>query len=362
MKIVFIADALDTQYAGIHFYCKELLAAFDNLNPKHQIFVIRSKKSNLFKNVKEVVIPIGAGIKNSYRFRQFSSIPNFINKIEASIAFETAHFGPFRISSKTKKATFIHDLTPIQFPHFHSKSSTLAHKFLMPRIVKNADKIFTNSKYSESSIQQLYPLSKNKTAVTYLASKKFNQKSIDYKALKEKFKITKSYLLFTGTIEPRKNLKNLLIAFDNLEIENKPQLLLAGKKGWIEDSTYQMIQKNKNVVELGYIKEEELAALYQNALAFVFPSLYEGFGIPVLEAMQNDCPVLCSNTSVLPEIVGDAALQFNPNNANEIKKAIEKIIRDQELRQQLIQKGKERVKFFSWKKTAKETLAILESM
>jgi len=362
MKIVFIADALDTQYAGIHFYCKELLNAIDNLNPNHQIFVIRSKKTKEFKNIEEVVFPIGSGIKNNYRMRQFISIPNFINKLGASIAFETAHFGPFRIASKTKKVTFIHDLTPIQFPKFHSRSSTLAHKFLMPSVINNADKILTNSKYSESIIQKLFPISKDKTAVTYLAAKKFTKNSISFEALQEKYKTGSSYLLFTGTIEPRKNLKKLLLAFENLELANKPKLLLAGKKGWIDDATYKMINQNKNVIELGYISDDELAVFYKNAIAFIFPSLYEGFGIPVLEAMQNNCPVLCSNTSVLPEITEDAALLFDPNNEIEIKQCIESVIHDKELRNNLIQKGKERVKFFIWQKTAKDTLTILESL
>jgi len=362
MKIVFIADALDTQYAGIHFYCKELLKALDHLNSKHQLFVIRSKKTNAFKNIKEIIIPIGSGLKNNYRFRQFSSIPNTINQLEANIAFETAHFGPFRLASEIKKVTFIHDLTPIQFPKFHSKSSTFAHKILLPGILKNADKILTNSKYSESIIHKNFPVSQHKTAVTYLAAKSFEDRPLGFEALKKKYRITKPYLLFTGTIEPRKNLFNLLSAYENLKLDNKPQLLLAGKKGWIDAATYKKISQNENVIELGYVKEDALHALYQNAIAFVFPSFYEGFGIPVLEAMQNDCPILCSNTSVLPEIVKDAALLFNPNAINEIEKCIEKIIHNSDLRRELIQKGKERIKFFSWEKTAQETLQILETM
>jgi len=160
----------------------------------------------------------------------------------------------------------------------------------MPSVLKNADKIIANSYHTEKIIHQYYHFTKKKTAVTYLAAKqKINDFSNEVETLNN-LKINKPYFLFIGTLEPRKNLKTLIAAYQKLEIENKPKLVLAGKKGWIENETYLIIKNNSNIIETGFVSDEVLATLYKNALAFVFPTYYEGFGLPLLEAMQYNCP------------------------------------------------------------------------
>jgi glycosyltransferase involved in cell wall biosynthesis len=184
--------------------------------------------------------------------------------------------------------------------------------------------------------------------------------------LKKKFQISDQYILFVGTLQPRKNITRLIEAFSCL----KPyalslrslQLVIVGKKGW----QYKEILKAPNkfgvadrVKFLDFVSDEDLPSLYKNALCYVLPSLYEGFGLPVLEAMKYDCPVITSNVSSLPEAGGDAALYVDPMNVQDIAEKIELLIRDEKLRRELIGKGRKQIKKFSWEKAAKETLKVL---
>jgi len=143
------------------------------------------------------------------------------------------------------------------------------------------------------------------------------------------------------------------------------QLLIVGKKGWQYDEILAAPEKygvTDSVKFLDFVSDEELGTLYKHAVAYVLPSLYEGFGLPVLEAYQNDCPVITSNVSSLPEAAGDGALLIDPEKTEEITKAMKKLLDDPKLRKKLVENGKEQLKKFSWEKTAKETLHVLEDM
>jgi glycosyltransferase involved in cell wall biosynthesis len=176
--------------------------------------------------------------------------------------------------------------------------------------------------------------------------------------------LNEKYLLYVGTIQPRKNIELLINAFKMLiEEGTELKLVIAGKKGWLYDEILnraKALHIEDKVIFTGFIPDSEIADLYKNAQAFVLPSLYEGFGIPVLEAMYYGCPVIASNVSSIPEIGADACLYFNPKDTVELKNKILELLGNDVLRRSLIKKGSERVENFSWEKCGKETLEVLK--
>jgi glycosyltransferase involved in cell wall biosynthesis len=180
------------------------------------------------------------------------------------------------------------------------------------------------------------------------------------KFLKTKYGIEGDYVLFVGTLQPRKNIARLIEAFSR--IKDNTQLVVVGKKGWLYEEILEAPKKfgvQDRVKFLDFVPDEDLPLFYQNALCFVLPSLYEGFGLPVLEAMKYGCPVITSNVSSLPEAGGDAALYFNPEDISDIAANLRLMITKPQLRKELIKKGFEQIKKFSWEKTARETLKTL---
>jgi glycosyltransferase involved in cell wall biosynthesis len=182
--------------------------------------------------------------------------------------------------------------------------------------------------------------------------------------LNKKFSIAGKYVLFVGTLQPRKNIVRLTEAFSKLE-EKDLNLVVVGKKGWQYEEILDAPKKynvEKKVLFLDSVSDSDLFSLYKNAQCFVLPSLYEGFGLPILEAMQYGCPVITSNVSSLPEAGGDAALYFDPLNIEDMAQKIKMVLTDTNLREEMIKKGYNQIKKFSWEKTAKETLEVLESL
>jgi glycosyltransferase involved in cell wall biosynthesis len=166
-------------------------------------------------------------------------------------------------------------------------------------------------------------------------------------------------------VEPRKNLKNLLLAYSILpkSLTDEVKLVIAGFRGWKNEEIMSLLMKlKKNVFYFGYVSDEELAILYNSAVVFVYPSFYEGFGLPNIEAMACGCPVITSDIPVMREICGDAACYVNPYEIESIKDGIIKVLEDKDFRNELVQKGFQRIKNFSWEKSASEHLKIFKSL
>ena len=282
------------------------------------------------------------------------------------------------------------DLSYIHFPEMFKKSDLYQLKNWTAYSVKKAKKILTISEASKNDIIRVYQVPEDRVVVTYPGIKQelgiMNQES-GISRIKKRYGIEGNYILFVGTLQPRKNITRLIEAFSKLlhnysssersesrsqkdssrlRSNNKElQLVVVGKKGWLYEDILEAPKKfgvQERVKFLDFVSDEDLALLYKNALCFVLPSLYEGFGLPVLEAMQYGCPVITSNISSLPEAGGDAALYVNPENVSDISSKIEKLIKNEKLRQEMIEKGYKQVKKFSWEKTARETLRVLESI
>jgi len=247
--------------------------------------------------------------------------------------------------------------TPRNFPFWHRNYFRL----LVPWAAKHASMILTISGYSKQDIVKQFRVAPDKVVVTHLAaSPTFRTISVqEILKVKQRYGLD-SYILTVGTLEPRKNMIRLLQAFALLRQSGfSYQLVHAGPRGWLFDdilAEVDRLQLQDSVRFLGRVSLEDLVGLYNAATVLVYPSLYEGFGLPVLEAMACGCPVVTSNTSSLPEVVGEAGIMVDPYDVQQLMDAIQKVLEDKALAQDMRQQGLERASLFSWQRCAQETL------
>ncbi len=261
------------------------------------------------------------------------------------------------IYSQSKKIITVHDLIPLLFPGNFSFSARLFWRHIMPYSFKFADHIITVSNSSKRDIVNFLGIPEEKITVTHLGVSDFYRSAPKH--------TDDRYVLFVSTLEPRKqplNLLRILVGIMNADLPHR--LVIAGKRGWglweFDRYLNSHPELKKRVSILGYVSEEEKLKLYQQAELLLFPSLYEGFGLPVLEAMSSGCPVLASNSSSLPEIVGQAGVLIDPKNIDLWVKETVAILKDRLKRQELREAGILRSKKFSWQKCAKETEEVYE--
>lgn len=264
---------------------------------------------------------------------------------------------------KSLKVMNIYDLTFIKYPDYVN-SIVRTYTQRVKQSLQWTDLIITISESSKQDIVDYLKVEPERVYVTYLASR-YTPNDVDKNLispnLKSGYDFSKPYILFVSTIEPRKNIVTLISAFNqlkqNYQIEH--QLILIGQKGWRYEPIFAEIERSPwkdHIHHLDYISDEMVALFYSKADVFAYPSHYEGFGLPVLEAMTLGAPVVASNTSSIPEVAGNAALLVDPNDSTGLAEAILQVISDSQLRNGLIQRGKEQAKLFSWEKTAKATL------
>lgn len=281
-------------------------------------------------------------------------------KTPIDVYFAPAHYAP-RYCPVPVVVT-IHDLSFYYFPNEFRKKDLFQLRNWTSYSIEIATAVIAVSKTTKKDIRKHYATPESRIHVIYNGFEKRRGKK-DVKAL-DTFNLTKKkYLLYVGTLQPRKNITTLIKAF-KLFHDNHPEykLALVGKKGWLYDSIFAEVTKQElqdSVVFTDYISDEEVAELYSDAFCFVLPSLYEGFGIPILEAMSYNCPVISSHTSSLPEVGGDACLYFEATNESDLLRRIEQLHNDTDLQKKLVKKGKDRISQFSWSKSAEETLQVI---
>lgn len=263
--------------------------------------------------------------------------------------------------TKAKLVTTIHDLTFLKYPKAHTKYSVRVHTRHLNRAKKLADHIITDSHSTKNDLVE-FGFNDSKISVIYPAPASLFTKDSNPKLIKKtllKYSLQEPFILNVGTQEPRKNLKRLVKAFQSLTPKH-PQLTLAiaGKFGW-GDTTQPLARVNL----LGFVPDEDLKVLYQAAKVFVYPSLYEGFGFPILEAFKSGCPVITSNLSSLPELGGEVAFYVNPKSQNNIAKTIDQVLAlPSETRKQVINKGFKQANKFNYQTTAQQTLNVYKDL
>jgi glycosyltransferase involved in cell wall biosynthesis len=319
------------------------------------------KKLSLGENFKVIFV------KKTNRFCwNFWYLPMFLRKNPVDI-FHTQYIAPFWISKKVKLILTIHDISFNFFPEYIKKIDLFFLKTLIPRSIQRANKIVTVSESEKKNIIDFYKIPEEKVDYAYngVDSERFSQRysEEEKKKICAKYDLPRKFILYIGTLQPRKNIPILIEALKNLDVK----LVLAGNRKAHNfdqkiDRTIEKHNLNDKVVFPGWIDEEDKVALLQSADCFVFPSVYEGFGIPVVEAMAAGIPVVCSEIPVLREIAQGAAFFCDPKNSGDFTKNIRKVLTDENLRRNLVEKGKNITQELTWKKTAKKTLDIYKSL
>ena len=269
---------------------------------------------------------------------------------------------PPRISGKVM--TTVHDMTCVRYPEMMDQKNLRRIRSDLEYSLERSARILAVSEFSRREIIELLHVPAEKVSVVYNAPS-MGGETADFEAVAEKYQLYGPYILYVGTIEPRKNLTRLLRAFRLLKREQgvEHKLVLAGGSGWNNREIYRMAESLPcagDVIFTGYVSEAEKNVLYRQAEAFVFPSLYEGFGIPVLEAQSCGVPVLTSGCYSLPEVGGKGALYADPYDESSIAEGLWKLLADRELAEELVRSGYENVKRFSWEQSAERLRKIIE--
>jgi glycosyltransferase involved in cell wall biosynthesis len=341
---------------GVSVYTQKLLEYFSSVANQDTQFIVylqNIKREELPEENKFYKYKI---VKGPFLWSQlFLPIELFFNK-KINVFFSPAHYSPRYCP--VPLVTTIHDLSYYYYADEFLKKDLYKLTNWTKDSVQKSTKIIAVSKNTKKDILKHFDIEENKIEVVYNGYEK--------KHLHQVIPEFENYILYVGTIQPRKNLTRLIEAF--ILIKDKYpdlKLLLAGKRGWLYSRIFQKIVNNdleKRIIHLDYVSDSELVGLYKHAKMLVLPSLYEGFGIPVLGAMSYGCPVAASYSSSLPEIGGDAALYFDPENVPEIAQKIEELLNNKKLIKELVEKGLNRVKLFSWEKCGRETLEVIRSI
>jgi len=338
------------------------------LRPQGQKELKRYPDMAATKNLKVEILDIP-----HYSPKEQTELLRYLNKKK----YDLVHFIQFNhpIFYRGKFVTTIHDLTLIGHLHYFNFAKQLAFNTVMRDAAKRSAKVIAISKTTRDDIIDYYHIPVDRIPVVYesVDHERYNEdirkRKTEISKFKNKYKIAGDYILYTGMWKKHKNLRRLFQAFEKFKekTENPVQLVLTGKIDTREPEVItEMARINEKlpsaIITTGFIEEEELPLAYAGALAYVIPSLSEGFGLPPLEAMACGTPVISSKESCMPEILGDAPLYFDPYDIRDIAKAIEKVVSDASLRKSLVEKGLIQVKKYNWDKTAKETLEVYKEI
>jgi len=355
MKIGIDVRALNVN-GGSKTYAENLLS---NLKNKKDFILFGVKKFKSFDCIPTKV-------KNDSVLRLFYEnfiLPIQIKKYNIKILHGIKGVVPF--FGDFKKVVTVHDVIPLIYPEQFKFKDLFYWKFIFPRYLKRADKIIASSTNTKNDLMRLLNIPKDKIEVILLAPDecfKPMRNKVLLNKIKKKYSIKNKFIFYSGSINPRKNIKRVIESFELIKDKMNYDLIITGGSIWKSEEEMNLIKNNPRIKLLGLIPKEDLIALYNLAEVYVYPSLYEGFGLPILEAQACGCPVITSNVSSMPEVAGKGALLVNPNNTNEIVNATEKILTSKRLRENLIKRGFENIGRFSWKKTVKETLKIYEGV
>lgn len=356
---------------GIGYYETELLNALAKLDDdnKYSLRFVPNKISETVDDNSDDLFVDENHISalnraNNIKLKRFTT-----DKIKSSKSLYLHAFLPPFASGKN--ALVVYDTAVDDFPQAMRPYTRFLFKTALMLSIKKADKIITISDFSKQRIMSLYKVNEKKIEIVPCGflEKTFHNKypAEDIDKVLSKYKIEGEYFLFLGSLEYRKNIQRLIKAYYKFKKKhnNAPKLVVAGGKGYLYENILQLVNEHglkDDVVFTGYVQDGDVPILMSGAMAFCFPSLYEGFGLPPLEAMACGTPVITSNTTSLPEVVGDAAITVDPKSVSEIEKALSDVFESEDLRKSLSEKGLIQCQKFSWEKSAKRLLKIIENM
>lgn len=362
---------LKDKLEGIGWFTYETLKRITRDHPEHNFYFIFDRPYDQEFIFSENVHPIVIGPKARHPFLFYywfeRSIPKVLSKIKADIFISPD--GYLSLKSKIKSIPVIHD---INFMHYPKDFPFLIRKYyyhFFPRFAKRAKRIVTVSEYSKKDISKQFNIKDELIDVVHNGSNKVYEpiSETEIRKTKEKYTQGNDFFIFVGAISPRKNIANLLLAFNQFKIKTKTQtkLVIVGDKMFKTKKikkAYNNLKFKDDVLFTGRMNPSDIKNLYGSSIALTFVPYFEGFGIPIIEAMNCETAVITSNATSMPEVAGDAALLTDPFSVESISEAMIKIYQDQKLRNQIIEKGKNQKQKFNWDKTAEKFWNSIEKV
>ena len=377
-KILFEGSPIFRNRSGVGQYVYRLLdklLAIDKDNSYYIFgFIFAGKKfqepyKKLPRNARYKLIRLlPSKVHNVLSRRLFVPPIDVLTGVKADLTIFT-NFVRTPLPLGSKSITFIYDLSFITFRKFSNDKNAQLLTKQAAIAARKSDKIVTISANSKREIVEEYGIDPAKIEIVHPAldhSVYYQRPANEQKSVARKFQIDGEYILYTGTIEPRKNIVGIIEAYTKLpaDLKRKYMLVLAGGKGWKDEEIRQSLAKHseERIVLTGYVADEDLPALYSGASLFVFPTFYEGWGMPPLEAMACGVPVVCSDNSSLPEVVGSAALTISANDTKALTREMTRVLTDKKLAAKLVKAGYLQAKKFDWGKSARKLKEIIDSI
>ncbi len=344
--------------AGKAMYVKEVLPRLFKLGAEHQfiLYLDQDLEIDLPDNVRAAIYKLP-----NFLWHTFVALRiNLTREVDLYFAPTSAIVPTLLLNIKS--VLTVMDLVAFLFKEKHTSFVGTLERIFVPWGVKRADKVLAISESTERDLLKLFNLERGRVEVTPLAARSIFRSPVtlqDKLRVAARYRLPKKFLLFVGTIEPRKNIKRIVEAFASLK-EPELKLVLIGQKGWLYKEIFEFINcedLQDKIVWPGYVADADLPSFYALSEALIWPSLYEGFGLPILEAMSMGTPVVTSNISSMPEVAGEAAVLVDPKSVSSIAQGIKKVLGSQ---QSLVEKGKKQVAKFSWDETAEKTWQAIE--
>lgn len=374
MKILIDFTQIPLQKVGVGVYALNLVKEIAKLDYENRYYIIIQDDEHSLddienQNFKFILVQSKIFRKLIFRFFLEQFIIPYIAIRDNINIIHSLHYSIPLFATGVKRIVTIHDMIFFKFPQYHELIKKYYFRFFTRLSAKLADRIIAISESTKKDFLAIAGAKKDKVVLIYLGKENwshctFTSEKIEF--IKDKYGIKGQYLLFIGTIEPRKNLVKLIDAFKKLlKAEKKYQLVIVGKRGWGYKEIYRKIDDHglgDEIIFTGFVEEVDKPYIIKGSKIFIYPSLYEGFGIPVLEALTLGVPTITSNVSSMPEIAGNAAFLVDPTDEKAIYSAIKQLLSNQKLylnynKRSIIQANK-----FSWAKTASQTIELYRSL
>lgn len=363
--------AIDIREAGAEktgkgWYTYNLVLELLKLDKKNEYLLYTDSEKNPYREFKNAKLCVIGGKGHRWHFNVLKDL----KAVKPDLFFApTSYIIPSLAPKWLKVIITVHDLVAFLFPASHNAKAVLIERLTLRRAVKKASQIFVVSENTQKDLLKRFRYSHERIHLVPCAPSDFFRepsKPEDLARFRQKHHLPEQFILAVGTLEPRKNFGTLIKSFVLIKSRlPESKLVIVGKKGWkykhIEEKLREYHLEN-DVIFPGYLEAEDLKKMYAIATVFVFPSLYEGFGIPPLEAMACGCPVVSSNVASLPEVVGDAGILIEPKNARKIADSVVSLIENDQIRNMLVERGLRRAEKFSWQHSAQAALRVFEKM
>ena len=369
LTIGVIYGGISDQKVGMDQYTHQVLSVMKQLAPEHRYVLIdHRRESNSFRDqFEQLIIPLPKPPAAVTRWNLLQ-VPRVLSRFD--LVFSPGLYGPARIPAGVKGVMVVHDLVRYLFPQFFvfNLMQKMLDRWAYPGMLRTYHHLVTVSESTKQDLIRLFRIPAEKITITPHGAEREFRPLDDPEArfgLVRKYHLKTPFILFLGTLEPRKNLTTLIQALALLKEKIPHSLVLVGQKGWLWEEIFQTVNKlglQDRVLWTGYIPDEDRVLFYNTADFLVYPSWYEGFGMPLLEALQSGCPVIASRVSAIPEVVGKAGLLVDPSRPEEISQAILRLVEEPGLKKQLREAGLERARQFSWEDSARKTLEVFETV